>query len=150
MDGERTVMSERAPSRRKRGWLRGLREALLGVEIELPGDLLRRYPELGEARWRRGGLPPRVGGWCLGQPTVSAITLWRTIYLAPGAPPDSELLLHELRHVQQFDSDASFPIRYIGESLRHGYHRNRFEADARAYARDRARGGDPGSQRGDH
>jgi hypothetical protein len=88
-------------------------------------------------------LPVRVGGWCLGQSTVSAITLWRTIWLAPGLEPSAELLLHELRHVDQFESGWTFPFRYLWQSLRHGYVRNRFEADARAYAASRVRESHP-------
>jgi hypothetical protein len=100
----------------------------------LPAEVVSVYPELGHARWRRGGLPPRVGGWCLGQRTVSAITLWRTIWLATDAIPSAELLLHELRHVHQFEGAKGFPILYLWESIRHGYFRNRFEIDARAFA----------------
>ncbi len=68
---------------------------LIGRSTSLPSELVAKYPELDAVRWRRGGLPVRVGGWCLGQRTVSAITLWRTIWLAPGAPLSVELLLHE-------------------------------------------------------
>src|SRR5678815_1053083 len=114
---------------------------LIGRPTTLPPELLDRYPELAGARWRRGGLPVRVGGWCLGQRTVSAITLWRTVWLAPEVRPSEELLLHELRHVQQFEASAAFPILYLWESLRRGYVRNRFEVDARAYAATRVRHG---------
>ena len=122
-----------------------MREALVGHAVELPPQLAARYPELAAARYRRGGLPLRVGGWALGQPTVAAITLWRTIWLAPGVPLAADLLLHEVRHVQQFDAVLAFPLRYLWESVRRGYHRNRYEADARAYARERldAHPGDP-------
>lgn len=112
---------------------------VLGHPTELPAELILRFPELARAKWRRGGLPVRVGGWCLGQSTVSAITLWRTIWLAPGLDPSAELVLHELRHVDQFDYSAAFPILYLWESLRRGYVRNRFEVDARAYAAARLR-----------
>jgi len=112
---------------------------VVGEAIVLPHALLARWPELGAARWRRGGLPPRIGGWCLGTSTVSAITLYRTIWLSPRARLDPELLLHELRHVQQFASSATFPLQYAWESVRRGYHRNRFEADAIAYAARRVR-----------
>ena len=84
--------------------------------------------------FRRGGLPPRVGGWALGQRTVAAITLWRTVFVAPRIPLEPALLLHELRHVHHFEASAAFPARYIWESLRHGYRGNRYEADADAYA----------------
>jgi len=108
--------------------------SLVGRPTSLPAELVAQYPELGRARWRRGGLPVRVGGWCLGQSSVSAITLWRTIWLAPGVPPVPELLLHELRHVDQFEGTAAFPILYVWESIRRGYAMNRYEVDARAYA----------------
>ena len=115
--------------------------ALIGERTTVPDALLASYPELARARWRRGGLPVRVGGWCLGQRSVSAITLWRTIWLAPDVRESGELLLHELRHVQQFEASAAFPILYLWESLRRGYVRNRFEVDARAYAATRVRHG---------
>ena len=112
---------------------------LIGRPAILPRALVERFPELARARWRRGGLPVRVGGWCLGQRTVSAITLWRTIWLAPEIDPTAELLLHELRHVHQFEASASFPIRYLWESATRGYVGNRFEVDARQYAASRLR-----------
>ena len=116
---------------------------LLGHPIALPVELLTRYPELARARFRRGGLPVRVGGWLLGRSTVSGITLWRTIWLAPGVPLDPELLLHELRHVHQFEADRAFPLRYLWGSIRHGYTLNPYEADARAYAERRISGAPP-------
>jgi hypothetical protein len=116
---------------------------LLGAPITLPPALLARYPELGYARWRRGGLALRVGGWCLGRATVSGITLWRTIWLADGVALRPELLLHELRHVHQFEADRTFPLRYLWGTLRHGYTGNPYEADARAYAARRLAGPPP-------
>lgn len=116
-----------------------LRTALIGAPIELPGELLSRWPELHHARWRRGGIFVRVGGWCLGTATVAGITLWRTVWLAPRVPLDPTLLLHELRHVHQFGASPLFPLQYVMESLRRGYRGNRFEADAVAYAHQRVR-----------
>ena len=116
-----------------------LRTALIGVPTELPHSLLARYPELAEARYRRGGLPPRIGGWCLGIPSVAAITLWRTVFLAASQPFSAELLLHELAHVRQFEARPAFPLRYVWESVRVGYHRNRFEVAARRFAAQRLR-----------
>lgn len=81
-----------------------------------------------------------MGGWFLGRNSVAAITLWRTVFLGDTTQFDAELLLHELRHVAQFESDRAFPIRYIWESLRRGYHENRYEIDARAYAAAKLRG----------
>ncbi|MBI3792830.1 MAG: hypothetical protein HY275_18385 [Gemmatimonadetes bacterium] len=107
---------------------------LLGRPDALPPALAAAWPELAGVRWRRGGLPPRVGGWCLGVATVTGITLGRTVWLAPGAPWDPELLLHEARHVHQWAEDVLFPARYILESLRRGYRGNRYEVDARQFA----------------
>jgi hypothetical protein len=117
--------------------------ALIGRPVALSDGVLRAYPELSRARWRRGGLPVRVGGWCLGQRTVAAITLWRTVWLAPDLEPSVELLLHELRHVHQFESSRIFPMLYVWESLRRGYFENRFESDARSYAAARVQENPP-------
>lgn len=122
------------------GYIAKMKGGLVGQRMELPESLLTTWPELGELRYRRGGFPLRVGGWLLGQATVAAITLGRTIFLAPSTRLDPELLLHELRHVQQFSERKSFPLHYIWESLRRGYHANRFEADARAFAARRVAG----------
>jgi hypothetical protein len=65
---------------------------------------------------------------------VSGITLWRTVWLAGDASWEPALLLHELRHVDQFEATRVFPIRYVWESMRRGYRANRFEVDARAFA----------------
>jgi hypothetical protein len=116
------------------GYLAKVTQAVLGKSIRLPDEVVVSWPELLELRYRRGGLPLRVGGFFLGQTTVAAITLGKTIFLAPRTRLDPELLLHEYRHVQQFSESKSFPLHYIWESLRRGYHANRFEADARRYA----------------
>jgi uncharacterized protein DUF4157 len=112
---------------------------LIGREVALPGALSDRYPELERVHWRRGGLPVRVAGWFLGQSSAAAITLWRTVFLAPSVVPGAELLLHEFRHVQQFEASKAFPLRYLWESARRGYFANRFEVDAREYASRRLR-----------
>lgn len=116
-----------------------LRTAMIGAPTRLPEELLRRYPELANVRYRRGGLPTRVGGWCLGARSVAAITLWNTVFLASGVPFSAELLLHELAHVRQFQASRAFPLKYVWESARVGYHRNRFEIDARRFAAQRLR-----------
>jgi hypothetical protein len=116
------------------GALSRLVEALLGRPVDLSPQLTDAYPELRDAKYRLGGLPLRIGGWSLGAATVSGITLWRTIWLVPDAAFEAELLLHEIRLVQQFQASAAFPLLYIWESVRRGYHGNRFELDARRYA----------------
>lgn len=128
------------------GYIAKVKVGLVGDRLDLPDTIAARWPELGELRFRRGGMPLRLGGWMLGQASVAAITLGRTIFLAPGTRLDPELLLHELRHVQQFAERKTFPLRYIWESLRRGYYANRYEADARSYASRRlASAAAPGS-----
>jgi hypothetical protein len=107
---------------------------IVGEPVELPKELRARYPELDIVTLRQGGIPPHVAGWLFGQRSVAAITLWRTIFLGEGTALSADLLLHELRHVEQFGRGKAFPLHYIWQSLRHGYHRNRYEVDARDYA----------------
>jgi hypothetical protein len=112
---------------------------LIGRELQLPPPIVERFPELATVRWRRGGVAVRVAGLVLGRSSVAAITLWRTVFLDPRARIGPELLLHEFRHVHQFQANPAFPLLYVWETLLHGYQRNRFEADARAYAATRLR-----------
>jgi hypothetical protein len=119
------------------GYLARVGRALIGQPLPLPERIAREYPELNGVRLRRGGLPPRIGGWMLGRATVAAITLRRTIFFGSHTSVDAALLLHEFRHVEQFLERRSFPVRYIWESLRRGYHQNRYEVDARTYAAGR-------------
>ena len=105
-----------------------------GEPIELPRDLLARYPDLADASYRRGGLPVRIAGWAMGMASAEAITLWRTVFLAPDADITAALLLHELRHVHQFLERRTFPVSYLWQSLRYGYTRNAYEVDARRYS----------------
>lgn len=109
-------------------------DAMIGRRIELPREMTERFPELSAAHYRRGGLPVRVAGWVLGMRSAAAITLWRTIFLDRDTPLSARLLLHELRHVHQFLERKSFPVRYLWQSLRHGYDRNAYEIDARRYS----------------
>jgi hypothetical protein len=113
---------------------------LMGTALPLPDDLARAWPELREARFRLGGLPARMGGWLLGARSVDGIVLGRTVWLA-AAPSirDAGLLLHEIRHVQQFATVAWFPCRYLWQAVTRGYERNPYEVDARAYAARRLR-----------
>jgi hypothetical protein len=117
--------------------------ALFGRTETLPPHMLARFPELAGARYRRGGLPPRVAGWFLGRSTVAGVTLWSTVWLAKSGALDEELLLHELRHVAQFGTSWAFPFLYIWETLRRGYWMNRFEIDARTHAARRIREPNP-------
>ena len=119
------------------GFVSRLSAALIGDPLELPPDILARYPELAEAEYRRGGLAVRIGGWALGAATAAAITLRRTVFVAPSTALTAELLLHELRHVHQFQENWAFPVSYLWQSLRYGYSRNAYEVDARRYSASR-------------
>ncbi len=116
--------------------------ALIGERFDLPEDMIRRYPDLAQAKYRRGGLPVRIGGWSLGTSSAAAITLWRTVFVAPSTVLDAELLLHELRHVHQFLEHKAFPVSYLWQSIRYGYSRNAYEVDARRYSASRLGAGD--------
>ena len=123
-----------SPSFRVTFDLRTLIAAVVGRPIRLPAALLERHPGLAHARWRQGGIPPRIGGLALGMRSVQGITLGRTVFLDSQASLNPALLLHELAHVHQFERDGTFPIRYVLESLRRGYHANRYELEANSYA----------------
>ena len=112
-------------------------KALIGERIALPAATVRKYPDLAQASYRRGGLPVRIAGWALGSSSADAITLWRTIFVSPRTALTPELLLHELRHVHQFLESRAFPISYLWQSIRYGYSRNAYESDARRYAAHR-------------
>jgi Domain of unknown function (DUF4157) len=140
MDAPATRTTSVGDGVRRRSLIGFLVAPLFGRALALPSDLLDRFPELAAVRWRRGGLPPRVGGWALLQPSAAAITLWRTVFLAPETRLDPELLLHEFRHVQQFGRSVWFPVRYLWGSIRLGYHRNPYELDADQFAAQRLAG----------
>jgi len=129
--------------------LKWARTALIGTRCTLPTELLALYPELVRARYRRGGLPLRLGGWFLGTASVAGITVGKTIWLHERAQLSAELLLHELCHVHQFHAVRGFPLRYVWESIRSGYRSNRFEIDARTFASARLRGSHSASPRED-
>lgn len=113
--------------------------AVAGVPEHVHPALLEAWPELGRLRVRRGGLVPRLGGWALAQRTVAGITVGRLVVLGTAAPATAELLLHELAHARQFEALRGFPLRYWWETIRRGYHQNRFEVEAREFVASRLR-----------
>ncbi len=70
---------------------------------------------------------------------VAATTRRGTIYLAGSGRrfvADPELVLHEYFHVlRQWDTGTLTTWRYVIDALRHGYHNNRYEIEARAFTR---------------
>ena len=119
---------------RTRQMMRCTVHALVGRPLALPAELVTRHPVLHQAQWRLGGLPPRIGGWALGQSSVLGIAVGRTVFMAPHAQLDAALLLHEVAHVHQFERERGFLFRYLWESVRRGYGANRFEHEAEAFA----------------
>ncbi|HET8655854.1 MAG TPA: hypothetical protein VFL93_10100 [Longimicrobiaceae bacterium] len=82
---------------------------------------------------RRGRLVPRIGGLLarMGGP-AAAVTLRGTVIVHPAMEATPVLLAHELTHVRQWSADPLFPLRYTWATLRHGYHDNPYEVEARA------------------
>ena len=72
-------------------------------------------------------------------PRVAATTRRDTIYLAGSLKrfvADPDLVVHEYFHVlRQWGTGELTTWRYVLESLRKGYHRNRYEVEARAFTR---------------
>ncbi len=84
-------------------------------------------------RLRRSAWLTRVAGALLGRGRpVAAVTLGRTIVMAPGVEPSARLLQHELAHVRQWEASPLFPLRYLLAHARHGYPDNPYEVEARA------------------
>jgi hypothetical protein len=71
---------------------------------------------------------------------VIATTRRRRIFLRGSAAEffgDPSLMLHEYCHVlNQWETGSLTTLRYLGEWLRRGYWNNRFEIEARAFARE--------------
>jgi len=98
-------------------------------------------PELlGAVVFRRGRLIPWIGG-VLGRMAgpAAAVTLRRTIVVHPDVSLSPTLLAHELVHVRQWREDFLFPLRYTLATLRHGYHDNPYEVEARELSASAAR-----------
>lgn len=78
----------------------------------------------------------RIAAWKLGSQQV-AMVLGNTIHLhgvtAQLFLQDARWVRHELCHVQQYRrlGTLRFLVLYVWESIRHGYHNNRFEREAR-------------------
>ena len=62
-----------------------------------------------------------------------------TLLVRPGTPLTERLVRHELAHVTQWNRHpVTFPFRYIGAHIRHGYQDNPYEREARAAEAGRA------------
>lgn len=88
-------------------------------------------------RIREHSLLARIASWKLGSPRM-AIVFGSTIYLHNVSRQQFEAdkcwLKHELKHVDQFRQHGFFLflLKYLAESIRHGYDNNKYELEARA------------------
>jgi hypothetical protein len=110
-----------------------------GIDIASPVALPPRVA------LRRSRLIPAIGGRMSGMgKAAAAVTLGRTVLVHPGAAATARLVHHELAHVAQWERHPfTFPIRYIGAHIRHGYRDNPYEIEARAAE---ARSTEPGER----
>ena len=71
-----------------------------------------------------------------------AIVIGKTIYLYHASRVDflnnSRWLKHELCHIRQFKEHGYvwFMLKYVWESILHGYHNNKYEVEARNSEQD--------------
>jgi hypothetical protein len=111
-----------------------LADRVLGARI--PDDELP-HPVPPGVVVRRSRLIPAIGGVFMGgsRRPAGAVTLGHTILCNEGQPLTDDLLVHELVHVEQWEKDPLFALKYCAEWFRHGYRQNPYEQDA--YARQR-------------
>ncbi len=80
----------------------------------------------------------RASRGCTDRASRPATTRRGVIHLAGSGgrfAADPELVLHEFFHVlRQWNTGALTTWRYVKESLRHGYHDNRYEVEARGFS----------------
>lgn len=77
--------------------------------------------------------------WFLRINKVKGITMpWQSIYALPGYEQDTELLRHEMVHIEQIERDGAFvwTVKVFWYLLRYGYKsdRNPYESEARNHA----------------
>jgi hypothetical protein len=104
-----------------------LRDALAAI-FDVPADVIDGVRIVEQSRFAR-----------LHGRRVLATTRRGTVYVAGSRKrfvADPELVLHEYFHVlRQWNTGALTTWRYVRESLRRGYHDNRYEVEARAFTR---------------
>ncbi len=106
-------------------------DALIRALAPTPADTSEPLPR--GVAVRRAAWLPAIGGALarMGAP-AAAVTLGRTIVVHPEVPLTRRLLVHELTHVRQWQASLfGFPVRYVWYSIRHGYHDNPYEVEAR-------------------
>lgn len=99
----------------------------LGALVEAPPSFPRDVTLV-----RNAWIPGLGGRLARMRGPAAAVTLGRVILLHPAARATPQLLRHELEHVRQWQAaPLTFPFRYLWQHLRHGYHDNPYEVDAR-------------------
>ena len=89
-----------------------------------------------EVRIKENSLLARIAAYKL-KTKQCAIVINRTIYLhntsRENFMANRKWLLHELKHVEQYQRYGAirFILLYLYETVRRGYHNNRFEVEAR-------------------
>ena len=85
----------------------------------------------------------RIAAWKLGSKQV-AIVIGKTIHLHNTPKADflanTRWLRHEAAHLHQFKQHGflTFLFKYVFESLKSGYHNNKYEIEARSAEKDEA------------
>jgi hypothetical protein len=85
-------------------------------------------------RLRHASWLPGIAGITsgFGQP-AAAVTIGNTIIVHPSVRITPQLVRHELAHVAQWRRyPVTFPLRYVVNHFRYGYHDNPYEVEARA------------------
>lgn len=104
---------------------------LIRASCRARADTPEPTPEGVEVRY--AGWLPSVAGVLAGfVGPAAAVTLGRTIVVHPSVPVTPELLRHELAHVRQWQENRwTFPVRYVLNHFKYGYHSNPYEVAAR-------------------
>ncbi|MDE3247208.1 MAG: DUF4157 domain-containing protein [Bacteroidota bacterium] len=90
---------------------------------------------------KEGSLLARLAAWKLGQDKM-AMVMGRTILLHDTSAQEfinnRKWIRHELAHIRQFEKHGFLPFlcKYLVESIRHGYHNNKYEQEARLAEED--------------
>lgn len=92
--------------------------------------------DISDIKIRERSLRAKIAARCLRVENV-AFTLGKTIYLYNATAQEfmhnTRWVKHELKHVEQFKRYGfiSFIARYTIETIRKGYHENKYEVEAR-------------------
>lgn len=83
----------------------------------------------------------KIAAWKLGQDKM-AMVMGRTILLHDTSAQEfinnRKWIRHELAHIRQFEEHGYLPflLKYLVESIRHGYYNNKYEKEARLAEED--------------